>query len=92
MFMLLTDDGRRWGHVILAALPAYTQYLVTLGTVRFQPTSLAMFFPLQWARVCLSVDSVEGKVMLVVDGQLVGEKEFKKEEIFFRQDSRFNIS
>ena len=32
------------------------------------------------------------KVALVVDGQLVGEKEFKKEEIFFRQDSRFNIS
>ena len=32
------------------------------------------------------------KATLVVDGQLVGEKEFKKEEIFFRQDSRFNIS
>ena len=32
------------------------------------------------------------KVALVVDGQLVGEKDFKKEEIFFRQDSRFNIS
>ena len=32
------------------------------------------------------------KAALVVDGQLVGEKEFKREEIFFRQDSRFNIS
>ena len=42
MFMLLTDDGRRWGHIILAALPAYTQYLVSLGTIRFQPTSSAM--------------------------------------------------
>ena len=31
------------------------------------------------------------KATLVVDGQLVGEKEFKKEEIFFRQDSRFNV-
>ena len=31
------------------------------------------------------------KAALVVDGQLVGEKEFKKEEIFFRQDSRFDV-
>ena len=83
-----------------------------------------VFFPFQWTRSCISLDSagrevalvVDGqlvvimivvmmvivvvslmmrtmiKVALVVDGQLVGEKEFKKEEIFFRQDSRFNIS
>ena len=95
-----------------------------------------VFFPFQWTRSCISLDSagrkvalvVDGqlvvimivvmmvivvvilmvimmlmivvilmmismiKVALVVDGQLVGEKDFKKEEIFFRQDSRLDIS
>ena len=82
-----------------------------------------VFFPFQWTRSCISLDSagrevalvVDGqlvvimivvmmvivvvslmmrtmiKVALVVDGQMVGEKEFKKEEIFFRQDSRFDV-
>ena len=70
--------------MLLTALPAYTQYLVSLGPIRLQPTSSAMFFPLQWARVCLSVDSVDSKVMLVVDGQLVGEEEYNREEDQFR--------
>ena len=34
--------------------------------------SEAIFFPLQWAHVCFSLDSITSKVTLVVDGQLLG--------------------
>ena len=39
-----------------------------------------LFFPLQWTRACLSLDSNARKVRLVVDGQLLGEEEYKREE------------
>ena len=34
----------------------------------------------QWARACLSVDSTESKVRLVVDGQLLEEEEYRRDE------------
>ena len=40
----------------------------------------SVFFPLQWSRACLSLDSKAGKVRLVVDGQLLGEEEYRREE------------
>ena len=44
----------------------------------------AVFFPLQWSRACLSLDSVASKVTLVVDGQLLGEEEYSREEDEYR--------
>ena len=92
MFTLIDNDGDRWGYINLYAASSYTEYDVRLGPFFFSFQTETVFFPIQWSRACLSLDLVASKVALVVDGQLVGEKEFKKEEIFFRQDSRFNIS
>ena len=80
MFVLLDNDGDKWGLIDLFATSSYTQYEVWLGSVNFINQTETVFFPLQWSRACLSLDSVAGKVMLVVDGQLLGEEEYKREE------------
>ena len=72
MFLLLDIDGYTWGRITLLATPSYTQYEGWLGPVEFTNPTETLFFPLQWSRACLSLDSVASKVMLVVDGQLLG--------------------
>ena len=74
------DKYREWGYVHMYAAPGYTEYTVRLGPVSLVKQTTAVFFPLQWTRVCLSVDSVVKRVALVVDGQLLGEEEYKREE------------
>ena len=80
LFALLGKNGRPWGLIVMYAAPGYTQYRALLGGVNFYERFDVIFFPLQWTRACLSVDSVAGKVMAVVDGQVVGEQEYKREE------------
>ena len=43
-----------------------------------------IFFPLQWTRACLSLDSLASKVRVVVDGQLLVEEEYRREEDKYR--------
>ena len=80
MFTLLDNDWYTYGLITLFAASSYTQYQVQLGPVSFFKRTDTVFFPLQWTRVCLALDSVASKVMLVVDGQLLGEEEYKREE------------
>ena len=84
MFVLPGVDGGNWGQINLFAAKSYTEYDVYLGPVFFVKQTETVFFPLQWTRACLSLDSDAGKVILVVDGQLLGEEEYRKEEEEFR--------
>ena len=84
MFALLDNDGDPWGVINLFATTSYTEYDAWLGPVDLINQTETVFFPLQWSRACLSLDSGAGKVMLVVDGQLLGEKGYKKEEDKYR--------
>ena len=78
--LLLDRNGRSWGFVTLYAASSHTEYYVRFGPVSFIGKSKKMFFPHQWTRVCTSLNSVASKVMLVVDGQLLGEEEYRREE------------
>ena len=78
MFIPLNNDGYLWGRVLLYAASSYTEYEVWLGPVSFSKQTKTVFFPLQWTRACVSLDSVASKVTLVVDGQLLGEEEYKR--------------
>ena len=80
MFVLFDVNGNMWGYVDLATFPGYTKYDVRIGPLYFVTQTEVVFFPLHWSHVCLSVDSLADKVMLVVDGQLLGEEEYKREE------------
>ena len=74
------DDRYQWGMMQLYAADGYTQYQVRLGPLEMTRTIPTLFFPLQWTQACLSLDSIASKVSVVVDGQLLGEKEYKREE------------
>ena len=84
MFSLMRVDGRIWGYVNLFAGKTSTDFEVMLGPVNLLTELEELFFTLQWIRACLSVDSVASKVMLVVDGQLVGEEKYRREEDKYR--------
>ena len=84
MFSLMRVDGRIWGYVNLFAGKTSTDFEVMLGPVNLLTKLEELFFTLQWIRACLSVDSVASKVMLVVDGQLVGEEKYRSEEDKYR--------
>ena len=80
MFLLADAAGNQWGFIDLYASHTFTEYEVWLGPVRFQKKTEAIVFPLQWVRACLSLDSTARKVTLVVDGQVLGEEEYRREE------------
>ena len=84
MFSLLDNDGYKWEHLAIYATSTHTEYEVWLGPVHIINQTETVFFPLQWSRACLSLDSVASKVALVVDGQLLDEKEYKREEDIYR--------
>ena len=58
MFSLHDNDGYKWGRINLFAASSYTEYDVWLGAVSFINQTETVFFPLQWSRACLSLDSV----------------------------------
>ena len=79
MFLLYDPVAKvQWGYIYLSAAFSYTQYDVKLGQVFFVKQIETVFFPLQWSRACLSLDS--NKVVVVVDGKLLGESEYIREE------------
>ena len=87
MFRLLGVHGYTWGMINLYAAttaPSYTEYEIWLGPLEITKTIPTVFFPLQWARACLSLDSIASKVRVVVDGQLLVEEEYRREEDEYR--------
>ena len=87
MFSLLDVDGSPWAKIYVFAATSFTQYEVFLGEQTFGKQTESVFFPLHWTHACLSLDSNVSKVTLVVDGQLLGEGEYKREEDKFRPDN-----
>ena len=63
-----TDDGEAWGYVRLEAGSNFTHYDVLLGSSWMPSKVSTLLFPLQWTRYCLSVNSADSKLRLVVDG------------------------
>ena len=74
LFQLTDDGGDRWAFVSLYAADTYTEFTVKLGGVFFLATTDRVLFPLTWTHVCLSLDTVSGKVGVVADGLVVEEK------------------
>ena len=80
LLTLPDKNGHHWGSINLFAASSYTEYRVQFGPVSIVKNIEGIFFPLQWTNVCLSVDLVARRLTLVVDGQVLGEEEYKREE------------
>ena len=79
-FTLNDDDGARWGYVNLFPAQTYSEIEVMLGPAFFVKYMKKIFFPYEWMNLCLSVDLVASKVVLVADGEFLGEEEFDADE------------
>ena len=78
-FQINAKDDSKW-----SSMKMETNYIenggssdlqVSIGGVSFQKTLKKMFFPETWFRWCLSVDTVAKRVVLVVNGELLEEKD-----------------
>ena len=78
MFVLLDDDGYKWIHMNLFAAYSHTEFEVSAGEVKRTIQTDHVFFPLQWTRACLSLDS--SKIKMVANGQLLVDEEYKEIE------------
>ena len=79
MLLLKNEVGDTWANVFLHPSSDYTEYDIFLGPAYLIATT-AVFFPLQWIRFCVSLDTNSAMVRLVVDGQVLGQEEYKVEE------------
>ena len=78
LFQLLNNDGYRWIFSNFWADLSYTEYDVFVGQARHLNQTEDLFFPLQWTRACLSLDS--SRIKLVANGQLLVDEEYNKGE------------
>ena len=82
MFTLLNDAEDVWGGIIIWEGYKFTEYRIDMynGTTSLVARIKTQFFPLQWTHACFSLDSIASKLALVVDGQLQGTAEYRKDE------------
>ena len=73
LFQLIGRDGKMWGYLGIFAAYTYTEYSGPLGRTNLRVTTEKVWFPLTWTHVCVSMDTVSGRVALVVDGQVLGD-------------------
>ena len=84
LFSMRDDDGENWVYIYMVAASSSTTYTLDFGQIFAVKETETVFFPLQWTRVCISLDSIASTVSLVVDGQLLVEEEYRREEDEFR--------
>ena len=65
MFTLLDDDDGIWGYIKLYAASSHTKYEVRFGRLHAAARTEVFFYPLQWSRACLYLDSNEGRYGVV---------------------------
>ena len=69
------EKGALWHNLMIYAHKRDTVFQILINGKRSQITATSkLYFPLQWTRVCLSLDSHNSKVILVVDGEQLGEQ------------------
>ena len=86
LFALNYEEGYEWHWVKIFADETYTQFSFFFDDLpKFSVQSEILFYPLQWTRVCLSLDSNNSAVKLVVDGELLVEETLEVKE--YRPDN-----
>ena len=75
LFQWKEEDGKKWGYIILFAWETGTFYDIVFGNViRYYVKGEKVYFPFVWARLCASLDTVSGSLVLLVDGKVVLEE------------------
>ena len=90
---LMDDNGLFWGYMSLYISNDATSYEVWLG--ESYPYILAekttILFPLQWTRICVSLDTDSALMTMVADGEMMGQEGYTVEE-YMDRPSNLSIS
>ena len=75
IYGLHDENEQVWHFVEIFAADTYTEFTIKFeGWSTYGVTSDYLFYPLQWTRVCLSMDSNSSEVQFVVEGELLVHK------------------
>ena len=74
LFEIIHDDGTTWGNMLMYPGVSFIQFTVWLGNVDFESRADRVLFPFTWTRGCFSLDTVSGRVRIVLDGQVLEDK------------------
>ena len=72
-------ESSAWASIQIYTGPGFTEYAAWCSLESYFVKEAATVLPLQWTLACLTLDSNASKVVAVVDGQLMGETEYKRE-------------
>ena len=86
LFTLLDAEQSSWLALSLWSSESETMLRIDLSGNVIQVTLPSFFFPLQWMNVCLSVDSGKSIVTLVVDSEVLLQKEMDMKDIPAKMD------
>ena len=74
LFQLNKQDGIKWGYISMIALETETVYDIGFGNMKKHELKTGkLYFPFEWVRVCASLETALGELVLVVDGRVVFE-------------------
>ena len=73
-FNLLDSVFQNWAYVDIFASFTSTTFTVTLGKVFISTYTNTFTFLFTWTRICLSLDTGSGKIVLVVNGHILEDK------------------
>ena len=77
LYILSDDKGDDWHWLAILRSDRYTQFAFWhFECSSFSSKSAFLYFPLQWIRICLSMDSNTSAVRLVVNSELLREQVF----------------
>ena len=65
LFVIQMEAGLNWMEVKISAESKYTEFGVSVGDSSFATETLKLFSPMQWTRVCISLEGT--KANLVAD-------------------------
>ena len=78
LFVLFDDQRKDWQWTSIRSSGSYTEFQFKFeGSAIFKGRRDLLFYPLQWTKVCLSLDSNTSSVRLVADSELLIETKLK---------------
>ena len=81
LYVLEDKKGRKWHTLKFLPDKSFTEFLFMFkGSPQFRIPAKFLFYPEQWTRVCLSMNSNSSLVSLVVEETLLGEKAWRVEK------------
>ena len=69
LFLLRNDNEEIWLSVNMYAAPHQTDFTISVADTNLEVSTETLYYPSQWVRICLSLDSITSALKFVVDGE-----------------------